>query len=85
MTRDEIFAAVDKERAYQDEKWGPSFDDKNTANDWVAYLAIYVGKAVTMPWNRVAFHASVLKVMTLCCAILERDDYPPRHYDSGGV
>lgn len=81
MTRAEIFDAIEKERAYQDEKWGRDFDDKNTANDWVSYVAIYLGKAVTMPFNREAFHSALLKAATLCVAALERDAFPPRHYD----
>lgn len=81
MKRDEIFQAVEAERAYQDSKWGPAFDDKNTPNDWVAYLTVYAGKAVTMPWDHTTFRAMIFKVMAICCAILEREDYAPRHYD----
>lgn len=82
MTRQEIFQEVEFERAYQDKKWGAEFDRLNTPNDWVAYLAAYVGKAVTLPWDRAEFRKRVLQVATICFAILERDDYSPRHYDA---
>jgi hypothetical protein len=81
MTRAEIFKLIEKERAYQDAKWGTEFDDKNTPNDWVSYISIYLGKAVTMPWDREAFRTAILKVVTLGVAILEREGYAPRHYD----
>ncbi len=79
--RHEIFEAVEAERAYQDKKWGREFDDKNTPNDWVAYLTRYTGLAVTMPWDEAAFRKAIVKVMAICCAILERDTFAPRHYD----
>jgi len=81
MDRYEIVAAITAERDHQDEKWGTEFDDKNTPNDWIAYLTMYVGRAVTMPWNRMQFRIAVLKVAAICFAILEREDYAPRHYD----
>lgn len=79
--REEIFEMVERERAYQDIRWGKGFDDQNTPNDWIAYITLYAGKAVTMPWDQETFRTMVLKVMTICCAILERDEYAPRHYD----
>lgn len=82
MDRQEIFKLVDAEREYQNKKWGTTFDDKNTPNDWVAYVAIYLGKAVTLPWNRDAFRTAILKVVTLGVAILERENYATRHYDN---
>lgn len=82
MTREDIFAEIERERAYQDKKWGREFDNKNTPNDWVAYIALYLGKAVTLPWDRTAFRTAILKVAALCVAILERGAYAPRHYDN---
>lgn len=81
MKRSDIFAAVEKERAYQDEKWGRDFDDKNTVNDWVAYMTKYLGQAVTLPWTDATFRTQLLKVIALGVAALERNTYPPRHYD----
>ena len=81
MSRKEVFKAIGAERDYQDSKWGPVFDDLNTPNDWVAYISRYLGLAVIYPFDRGAFHTAILKVATLCVAVLERQDYAPRHYD----
>lgn len=83
MERSQVFKHIDEERNYQDAKWGTEFDKLNTPNDWVAFIAIYLGKAVTLPWNRVTFRTAILKVAALAVAILERDNYAPRHYDGG--
>lgn len=85
MTREEILQEVIQERQYQNGKWGADFDQLNTPNDWVAYLVAYVGKSVTLPWNRAEFRKRVIQVAALCFAILEREDYAPRHYDSKPV
>jgi hypothetical protein len=82
MNRTQVFNLIDQERTYQNQKWGETFDNKNTPNDWVAYIAVYLGKAVTLPWNRETFRTAILKVASLAVAILEREDYSPRHYDT---
>lgn len=80
-----IFDAIHREREYQDFKWGHKFDDKNTANDWLAYIAGYLGKALTRPWDRGTFFTGLVKVAALCVAALETLDrnngFPKRHYD----
>lgn len=81
MDRADIFKKIDHERDYQEQKWGPKFDKRNTPNDWVAYLVQYVGKAVTLPFDINAFRLAVFKVAALCVAILEREQYAKRHYD----
>jgi uncharacterized protein YcbX len=82
MSRRTIFAAIETEREYQDDKWGKTFDHRNTPNDWVAYISKYLGQAVTLPWNPVQFREQMLKVAALAVAVLEQDDYAPRHYDA---
>ena len=81
MTQDAILLEIEGERLYQNARWGAEFDRLNTPNDWVAYLTSYVGKAVTLPWNRAEFRKRIIQVAALCFAILEREDYAPRHYD----
>jgi hypothetical protein len=78
MTRDKVFQMINE---YQNEKWGTDFDDKNTPNDWVAYITRYLGKAVLFPFNGDVFRGAMLKVAALAVAVLEREDYAPRHYD----
>ena len=78
----EIFEKIATEREYQNQKWGNSFDSKNTPNDWVAYISKYLGQAMTMPFDETTFRTQLLKVATLAVAALEQDKYAPRHYDT---
>lgn len=82
MNRVDIFANIEQERSYQNQKWGTSFDNKNTPNDWVAYISKYLGQSVTMPFNDEVFRTQLLKVATLAVAALEQTTYAPRHYDN---
>lgn len=79
--RKTILDQISFEREYQNDKWGKEFDDKNTPNDWVAYITNYLGKAVTMPFNDTQFRINMRKVAALAVAALEQDKYAPRHYD----
>jgi len=85
-TRPQIFEAIEKERAYQDEKWGTRFDDRNTVNDWAAYINTYLGERTTkMGLTPEQQREGMVKVATLAVAALESFDrnqgFPPRHYD----
>lgn len=85
MTRQEIFEAISAERGRQS-KWPKEFDDANTPNDWVVYIVKYLGRSVKSFAEDVAdFRGNILKVATLCVAILEREEYAPRHYDSAAA
>ena len=44
-TQDNIIKELKEERIYQDEKWGPEFDNINNINDWVSYMITYLGRA----------------------------------------
>lgn len=79
--RSDILDSIGAEREYQNEKWGNSFDSKNTPNDWVAYISKYLGQSVTMPFDDGRFREQILKVASLAVAALEQDSYAPRHYD----
>jgi hypothetical protein len=79
--REVIFDEINRERLYQDERWGNEFDKLNSPNDWVAYIVSYLGRAVTMPWNYLYFRQALIKVAALCVAALEQNDFAPRHYD----
>lgn len=81
MDRSQVYDLIDIERAYQS-KWPKEFDDANTPNDWVCYIVKYLGKSVTLPWDRTAFRTAIVKVAALAVAILEREEYAPRHYDN---
>jgi hypothetical protein len=81
MIIDEILA----ERAYQDQKWGTAFDDKNTINDWGTYIGIYLAKATNMGADAAEQRKQLVKVATLAVAAIQTFDrnagFPARHYD----
>jgi len=83
--RNKIFKEIKKERAYQDEKWGVKFDDKNTLNDWITYINIYAGEAAKMGISKEEQRKYMVKVASLAVAALEVFDrnggFAPRHYD----
>lgn len=85
MDRLEIFNLVDAERRYQDQKFGREFDDLNTPNDWIAYIASYLGRAYSLRWDRNTFRTALVKVAALCFAALERESYADRHFDKGPI
>ena len=80
-----ILQEIREEREYQDGKWGTEFDDKNTLNDWAAYINVYLGKCVTMKSNPEEQRKQMKKVATLAVAAMEAFDrnghFPPRHYE----
>ena len=85
IDRDGIYAAIDYERDYQDERWGDEFDDKNTANDWCTYICRYATNAADFNGTTVRFREQMTKVAALAVAAIEATDrtgeLPPRHYD----
>lgn len=80
-----VYEEIKAERSYQDSRWGTAFDDKNTANDWVAYISMYAAKASPEKWDAAEFRKGMIKVATLAVAAIETFDrngkLPPRHYD----
>lgn len=84
--RQQIFNEIGTEREYQIHKYGNDLDAKNTANDWLAYVASYIGRALTRPWNPDKFRLGLIKVAAVCVAAVEWCDrtggnMPLRHYD----
>lgn len=83
--RRQIFKGIEVERIYQDTKWGTTFDDQNTANDWAKYVNDYASKASPLVVDQQIFETNMLKVATLAVAAIEtsrRNGGPaPRHYD----
>jgi hypothetical protein len=76
---------IREERSYQKEKWGDEFDSKNTSNDWIAYIAGYLGKAYNINHSPDDFRKNLVKVATLCAAAVEWNDktdgkLPRTHY-----
>jgi hypothetical protein len=70
--RRHIFADINTERAEQDEKWGgPEHDGRHSDNDWVAYIAKHLGKAVVWPFDRHRFRKQMIRVAALAVAAIE--------------
>jgi hypothetical protein len=81
----EIVEAIRAERMYQIEKWGDTFDDNNTINDWVCYIIQYAGSAAPLLKDDELSRKKLIKVATLAISAimaLERNEsFPYRHYD----
>lgn len=80
-----VLEEIRNEREYQNGRWGTDFDDKNTLNDWVTYIATYCGRAsqfASPPSNQ---RRDMLKVAALAVAACEAFDrnggFAPRHYE----
>ena len=93
-----IIDDLQEERVYQLNKgregkltgesgWTYDFDNANTANDWAAFINIYLGQAVKTTDNPNAaevFRRNMVKVATLAVAAVEamdREGSAPRHYE----
>ncbi len=74
-----LYMEIERERVYQDQKWGgPEHDDAHGVRDWVSFIVAYLGKAVgrkarwgeKLSFSRIA----LVKVAALCVAALEAFD-----------
>lgn len=45
-TRQEVYAAIDTERNYQDSKWSPVEDHQHTIEEWLVYIQDYLTEAI---------------------------------------
>ena len=68
------------------EKWGQAFDDKNTLNDWVAYICIYAGEAAKIDRKDDPddIYAKLIKSANLALTAAKRvrtQTIAKRHYD----
>ena len=79
--RDPIFEEIDKERRYQQDKWGNGADDaKNTPWHFTAYISQYVGKWMAGTWAPLqsdtvtAFRTAMVKVAAIAVAAIESVD-----------
>lgn len=78
--RQDIFAEIESERAYQDARWGDADAARNTPNDYVTYMSHYSTKWLNgefRPFSRSAlqaFRTSMLKSATIAVAAIEATD-----------
>ncbi len=88
--RDQILEEINKERERQEEIWGVGFDDKNTRNDFVAYIAEYAGRGSTYGASPAEFRKRMVQVAALAVSAVETFDrldggMAARHYDNRAV
>jgi len=82
---EKVLEEIKKERERQESHWGTDFDDKNTLNDWVAYIMIKAGQAASMFSSPEKQRENLLKTAALAVAACEAFDrnngFPERHYE----
>ena len=87
---DDIEGQVTNEVRRQIELWGTDFDDKNTANDWCAFICDYVAAGACQgredKYTPARFETHLIKAAALCvsaiAAIRRNGDCAPRHYEN---
>ena len=85
MSLQTVLKEICVECEYQDGMGGVEFDDCNTLNDWVTYIAIYTGQAARMDVLLKDQRKNMLKAATLAVAAIASFDrngqFAPRHYE----
>lgn len=83
-TLEEIAELTVEEVKRAREMWGIAFDEKNTLNDWITYVNIYLSKAASMGIPAEEVKKNVRKAAGLVLSALyhaENDILAQRHYD----
>lgn len=78
VDRDEVYAAIDGERNYQDVRWGPT---PRTVGEFVTYIQRYTTKLIEAASDNDGDEAAlevVRKVAALAVACMEQHGAPPR-------
>lgn len=89
MSVSKIVDNVENEVIRQLKLWGTDFDDKNTANDWVAYITRYVAEGAYDGrggnYTPERFRKHLIKAAAICVSAIETIDrngeLTARHYD----
>ena len=78
MERKQVYELIDGERAYQQSKWSPDFDDsKWSIGDWLVFIERYVQEGK----NNLGYEKSKdanRKIAALAVACMEYNDTNPR-------
>lgn len=84
-TREEVYAALDSEREYQNDLWGDGYDlEKRRPEEWLVYMKVYLDKAfvaITAEPDDVAIPKTVeiiRKITGLGVAAMEQLGAPKR-------
>lgn len=81
-----LMVEILKERDAARARWGEEFDDKNTVNDWIAYVSSYAARAFIWPFSPTVFRDSFIKVAVIAIAAVQALDrnggkIAKRHYE----
>lgn len=74
MSREKIYAEVDRERARQDTEWGgPEHDDSHDASAWGEFVTKHIARAMSEPVDNVGpiFRQQMIRVAALAVAAVE--------------
>ena len=76
ITQVDVFALIEQEREYQDQKWGGAdFDDHNTVFNWFAYIMLIPGRKMRdWRFTRSDFITAMTKIAALAVAAIEWAD-----------
>lgn len=83
----EDYTRLEQTVDHAEAQWGTDFDDKNTLNDWVAYVGIYTARAIEVAnkdKTKLQYDA-LIKAAGLAltaAARVRRTMVPGRHYDN---
>ncbi len=85
MDRQSVFALINQERAYQDERWGVDHDRGNTIDDWADYIERYlklIKYTNDRPFGIYDVHTYRMeqfrKIAALTVAAMEQNETPKR-------
>lgn len=80
----EIANEMASEQLRAEKQWDFDFDKKNTLNDWITYIVVYLGKAGSMRTPVKNRRPALIKAGGLLISALKAMDeeyLPLRHYD----
>jgi len=87
LTRAEVFALIDGERAYQDTRWGPqttSSGGQHSPAEWLVYIQDYLTEAIHFasriadPESAKFVMSNLRKIAAMSVAAMEQNGAPRR-------
>ena len=78
MKREDVYKLIDKERYYQDMKWGGENHDRvHSVGDWIIFMELFLDKAkLALRIGDTAALVNIMKVTALGVAAMEASGEP---------
>lgn len=73
MKRSEVYAIIDNERDYQDEKWIEFDDSEWSINDWLVFIERYINEAKNLTGYPNQMMNSIRKIAALAVVAMENN------------